>query len=156
MPRRFRRWVEEEHEVSHATPRHRACIMVNDVDVEWAVNKHPVPSNEHQASEIISVTLISKWDEDPESDEEEEFDSFDPNKPLKEQMYADSGDEDSEPHPPRDKVSSTRVGLSYLVPRTWSLLDGPGWHSVVDERRSIRETNKKIYDQARAQMGSGS
>lgn len=100
--------------------------MVNGLDVDWVINKHPLPPDEHQSFEILTVTLISIWDEDPESDEEEEFDSLDPNKPLKEQIYADSDDDDSGPHPPRDKISSTRVGLSYLLPGTWSLLDGPG------------------------------
>lgn len=113
--------------------------MVNDMHIDWAVNKHPQPVDQQQSGELLTVTLVSVKDEDPESDEEEEFDEFDPTKSLEEQMYADSDDEKTQPHQARDKVSSVEVGVSYLLPGTWSLLDGPGWQSVVSERREIRQ-----------------
>lgn len=122
--------------------------MVEENDVDWVVHRNPLPPNEDDNSEMLSVTLVSKRyeghrDPDESDDEEEEddgFGDFDPNKPL--QPYAESDDADknasestAEPKAPKDKVSSEQIGLSYLVPRVWSLLDGAGWHSIADDRK---------------------
>ena len=40
----------------------------------------------------------------------------------------------------KEKVSSERVRISYLIPHTWTLLDGQGWLSVVANRK-FREEN---------------
>lgn len=145
LSRRFRQWIEDGHELNHATARHHACVMVEENDVDWVVNRNPLPPDEHDSSEMLSVTLVSKKyeghrDPDESDDEEEEddgFDDFDPDKPLQEYAESDGGDEragESKPEAklPKEKVSSAQIGLSYLVPRVWSLLDGAGWHSVAD------------------------
>ncbi|KAF2175366.1 hypothetical protein K469DRAFT_756269 [Zopfia rhizophila CBS 207.26] len=125
----FRKWINEEHEINLGMPRHRACVMADQDSVESVV-KDPMPPEEHDMFGVKWVRLISRYDEDPESDDDEELELFDPSRPLDEQRGDDEEEEDVEtPPPPKDEVSSTRVGLSYLVPRVYSLLEAPGWHS---------------------------
>lgn len=118
--------------------------MVNDLDVEWVVRKHPLPPDEWSFHEILSVTLVSKRYEghrDPSmesdyesSDDEDEFDEFDPSTFDPNRPTPEVSDEQVEKAVRREekeqrrgeKVSSERIGISYLVPRVWGLLDGPG------------------------------
>ena len=89
LRRRFRHWLKQNPSQSLiSTLRYHACVMVDDYDVEWVVRKRPVPPDQHQGNEILSVTLVSKDYEghrDPSmesdydsSDDEDESDEFDP------------------------------------------------------------------------------
>ena len=65
---------------------------------------------------VMWVYLISKRDEYPEDDQEAEGEGN------------DAAIEEKED----DKVSYTSVGISYLIPRVYSLLNGPGWQNFAD------------------------
>jgi len=65
------------------------------------------------------VNLVSKYDEGSESDEEEEEDETD-----------DEEESDEEKKAPKDRLSYTRAGISYLVPRVYTLLDSSGWQRI--------------------------
>lgn len=111
--------------------------MVDGNAVQWAVHKRPMAPDERDGFGILCVTLVSIRDEDPESDEEEDFEFYDPKKSPEEN--AETGNEDGEtelvtPHPKRDKVSTELVCISDLL-SVWATLDGPGWSGIENERR---------------------
>lgn len=110
-------------------PRGRFCVLVDAESLESVVDELDDLENKGKGMGqfdmwgVTWVRLVSKyWEgkgdgaEDEDEDEDENDDEI------------SEGDEGEE----KDDVSSTMVGISYLVPRAYELLDGPGWHSVAD------------------------
>jgi hypothetical protein len=114
--------VQESGEVLGASPRQRACVVV-DQECLNSVLEWDGRDDEFDMFGVTFVELLSRYDEgggdEDDSDEEEED---------REEGDDEEGDEKAE----KDRVSTTRVGISFLVPRVYSMLDLPGWHSFAD------------------------
>ncbi|KAF1998104.1 hypothetical protein P154DRAFT_604358 [Amniculicola lignicola CBS 123094] len=120
----FRHWIEDGHEINIASPRHHACIVIDKPSLQSILRWQPTSRSRRNfdADGSTWVNLLSKRDEDPhpvEEDEEEDDDDSD----------AGNGLLKNDDREPQDKVSCCRVGTSYLVPRIWELMEGPGWKS---------------------------
>ena len=115
--REFRKWVENGSEANHATSRHHACVMVDQEALE-TIFKEGLDPEEFDSFGESWVYLVSKEDEGNGDYDAEDW----------------IQEEDGK----REKVWVTRVGLSYLVPRVFELLDGPGWHNFADPYGVVR------------------
>jgi len=123
--RRFRKWIDEGSEIDHATPRHRACVMVRSAQLEsvsvW-LDEEGEAMDEPDMFGVSWVYLVSIFDEYHEPPDEDDV----------------GGEEEKkEKKKPRDAVSLTGVGISYLVPRVYELLDAAGWTSFADPEGGI-------------------
>lgn len=152
-PRRYRQWIDQNpSQELIPTARYQACVMVDKLAVKWVVRKHALPPDEYD-HEILSVTLVlgkyqghrdpgmsSDCESDEDKDEEfEDFDpqKFDPNKPppeMTDEQEAKALRREYRNAKREEKVSSEQVGISYLVLRAWSMLDGPGWFTIAEDR----------------------
>jgi hypothetical protein len=117
--RRFRQWIDSGEETNHALPRHHACVMVTKESLDSVV-KNDDPE-EFDMFGVMWVYLLSKRDEYPKDDEES----------------MEQGDVAGMETEGQDKVSYTAVGISYLVPGVYSLLNGPGWQKFADPEGGI-------------------
>lgn len=128
--RKFRHWIEGSGEVLGASPRQRACVVVDQESLN-SVLEWDGREDEYDMFGVTWVELVSKYDEGSgdgeDSDDDEEEDDEDG-----EDEGDDDGDGKEDEKTKKDEVSSTRVGISFLVPRVYAMLDLPGWHSFAD------------------------
>jgi hypothetical protein len=77
------------------------------------------------------VHIISQFDEYPDEDDGDNDGLYDEDDEEFQAEEDDDGeDQGKKEKEQKDEVSYTRVGISYLVPRVFELLDGPGWHNI--------------------------
>ncbi|PVI04320.1 hypothetical protein DM02DRAFT_669142 [Periconia macrospinosa] len=104
---KFRRWTKEGGEVNHATARFHACVMVDQICLQ----------------ENLAVIKKLREEEKPL----DEFDMFGLSWVYLVSQYDESSEKQDD-----QEASYAMVGISYLVPRVYELLEGPGWHNFAD------------------------
>jgi len=102
-----------------------ACVMIDEESLESVISELDAQVEKGGERDlgkfdmwgVTWVWLVSEqWEGYGDGSEEEDEDAND----------GDGGEGTEE-----EKVSTARVGISYLVPGAYELLDGPGWHSFV-------------------------
>ena len=121
--RRFRAWCSSGAEPDIGLPRHHACIMVDRECLESVLDEEK--PHEFDAFGAMFVFLVSRYDEYPigvtEIEVSESGAILSPQETVTE----------------KDDVSYTTVGISFVVPRVYSLLNGPGWQSFADPEGGV-------------------
>ncbi|KAF1999230.1 hypothetical protein P154DRAFT_621094 [Amniculicola lignicola CBS 123094] len=136
----FRKWVADEKEPNHGMARHRVCILIDS----WAVasmGNWNVGKEEFNILPTTWVRLLSKndegrtiWEEQGISDEEEDENEDEESDRIK------TGEMKSEKEEVKtDQISICMVALSYVFPRTFELLEGPGWHNFAHPWDVVKE-----------------
>ncbi|KAF1992909.1 hypothetical protein P154DRAFT_583338 [Amniculicola lignicola CBS 123094] len=118
----FRKWTKDGKEVSLGLPRHTACVAVDKYSVD-SVRRWKGGIDEYDFHGFTWVYLISIRDEGPSlweqghMDEEEQAEQ---DKKTEAELEAEAEEE-------TDNISKMRVGISYLFPRTFGLVQNHGW-----------------------------
>ena len=166
MHREFRRWIKEGGEADHATSRHHACVMVDQESLDSVLKEAPPPEEFDMFGRgwvylISSLKEGSGFGDDEDDDYDDDEEDGEEGDEEEEEVEEEEGEEDEEvdgegagesegdrekgeveskgdqEKEENDEVYYTRVGLSYLVPRVYTLLEGPGWHNFAGVEGSV-------------------
>ncbi|KAF1996774.1 hypothetical protein P154DRAFT_537710 [Amniculicola lignicola CBS 123094] len=130
----FRKWVADDKEANHGTARHRVCVMIDEWSLDSAKNWRG-DAEEFNNSGYTWVRLISRLDEGRTRYEQYDSDDEDDD----EDGANENGEKKEEVEEKKDQISQCMVALSYVFPRTFELLEGPGWHNFAHPYNVVKE-----------------